>query len=221
MRKTSENLRAGFTLVEMFVVIGIILVLMGASVGGYSAMTKRAQKARGQELVSNVATALNILFQKQGRWPTALLNEADGDGQLTAKAAACLAVNKLISLSYTKVEKDGESFYTLSGLDRYGIISPWAQAAVKNAGTSGGGTGLRVPSGGTVKDHILHYALDKTGEGIVEASVGGVSVRIRANAVVWCSGMDGKEEPYPYAGKGSKGRGGDDIYSWSPSQVEK
>ena len=52
--------KSGCTLVEMLVVIGIIAVLVGASIGGFSAMTKTAEKAKCQELVSNVATALTV-----------------------------------------------------------------------------------------------------------------------------------------------------------------
>lgn len=228
------GMKRGFSLIEMLVVIGIIVTLMGASVGVYSHMTKRAQQARGRELVSNVATALNVLFQQKGKWPTALMSEASGGaGRLKARPAACLAVNKLMSLTYTKREQDGESYYTLSGLDRFGIVTPWAQAVIKRAGTSGGGTGLRVPSGGTVEDHILYYALDTTGEGIVKANVGGVALKIRANAAVWCAGMDGVLTPYPFSSSGgsgakgqssaskSKSRMGDDIYSWAPNQVER
>lgn len=226
-------MKKGFSLIEMLVVIGIIVTLMGTSVGVYSHMTKRAQQARGRELVSNTATALNLLFQKKGKWPAALMSEANsGEGRLRARPAACLAVNKLMSLTYTTREQDGESYYTLSGLDRFGIVSPWAQAVIKRAGTSGGGTGLKVPSGGTVEDHILYYALDKTGNGIVEANVGGVALKIRANAAVWCAGMDGVLSPYPFAGGASGGgrgqnanqsktRLGDDIYSWAPNQVER
>ena len=219
MRVESRGMRRGFSLIEMLVVIGIIAVLMGTAVGGYSFATKRAQAARGRELVANTATALNLLFQKDGKWPSALLNEAgSGAGRLTARAAACLAVKKLMSLTYTKVEKDGESYYTLSGLDRCGIVTPWAAAALKQAG-NGGSESTKVPMGGTVKDHQLYYALDKTGEGIVEANVGGETLRIRANAVVWSigpSGGDRSHQPWPY----SKGQRRDDIYSWSASQVE-
>ena len=228
---TASAASSGFTLIEMLVVIGIIVTLMGASIAAYSGMTKRAQQARGRELVANTATALNLLFQRKGKWPEALASEAASkQGRLNARAAACLAVDKLMTLTYRKVENNGESYYTLSGLDRFGIISPWAQAAVKRVGASGGSTALNVPSGGTVEDHILYYALDDDGDGVVEASVGGASLRIRANAAVWCAGMDGVLAPYPYAGGGAggggqsgshaRGRGGDDIYSWAPTQVE-
>lgn len=216
-------MQKGFTLIEMLIVMGIIAILIGAGIGSYSHMTRRAQQAQGRELVANTATALNLLFQKFGNWPKALRNEAgSGAGRLRARPAACLAVNKLMSLTYTTMEENGEKIYTLAGNDRYGIVTPWAQAVIKR---SNGGE--KVPSGGTIDDHVLYYALDLTGEGFVEANVGGTAIKVRSNAIVWCAGMDGVLEPYPYAGGSGKGsgkstsRGGDDIYSWSPMQVER
>ena len=61
---TAKGTRAGFTLIEMLVVIGIITVLIGASLGGYTAMTRSAERAKCQELVANTATALTALFQQ-------------------------------------------------------------------------------------------------------------------------------------------------------------
>ena len=61
--------KTGFTLIEMLVVIGIIAVLMGSTVVGIGKMRKTAQKARTQETVSNAATALTIIFQKEMNWP--------------------------------------------------------------------------------------------------------------------------------------------------------
>ena len=204
-------MKKGFTLIEMLVVIGIIAALMAASIGGYSFATKSAQTARGRETVSNAATALNELFHLQNRWPPRLLTASKGQRQLTAEAAACLAVNGLMSLSYTKAEKEGETIYTLSGLDRCGIVDPWAMDALKHAPSGSSGENVRVPSGGTVKDHILYFALDEDGDGITEANVGGKQLRIRATAVTWSCGLDGVEAPY---------RKGDDIYSWNLRQVE-
>ena len=220
-------MRKGFTLIEMLVVIGIIAALIGASLGGYSFATKRAQKARGRELVSNVATALNVLYQRQNRWPPRLLTEAEGEGRLTAQAAYVLA-------KFEKKENEndnlpvenrprGEMSLTydihsmeLKGLDRCGIVTPWAMEVLRRLPQGDTGLSASVPSGGKVQDHQLHFALDTEGKGFVEARVKGKTVKIRGTVAVWCWGMNGVEDDY----EGSmSGRGScDDIYSWTRAQ---
>jgi len=217
-------MRKGFTLVEMLVVIGIIAVLIGATIGGYSSMTKTAEKAKGQELVSNVATALTALFQKEGAWPKRLASNGSSDGELNESAALPLAKGGYFSLTTSGSGKDMK----LAGVDRFGIISPWALAKVKGRGSTASLTDI-ISGTRTVKDHILHYALDLDGDGVIlGAMVGGKSVNIRATAAVWCGGKDGVIDPYPYAEDGSGGKEKnesgrstktDDIYSWTPGQT--
>ena len=218
--ENAKSLRPAFTLIEMLVVMGIIAVLIGASIGGYSAMTKSAERARCQELVSNVAVALTALFQNEGVWPKRLAREGSTDGKLDENAAYALVAN---GRSYFSLTKNGDR---LGGHDRFGILTPWAQAVVKRLGTSAS-KGSRVGSM-TVDDHILHYALDLDGDGkILGASVGGRSVDVRATAIVWCCGKDGVIDPYPYGGgaggkgssSGSSGGKTDDVYSWTPAQT--
>ena len=215
-------MKRGFTLVEMLVVIGIIAVLVGASIGGYSAVTKSAEKAKCQELVSNVATALTAMFQQEGVWPKRLATQGKTDGKLDAQTAYALVAGQTAYFSLTKKGNQ------LAGNDRFGIVTPWAAAAIKRAGASASlGTAI---GSMTVDDHILHYALDLDGDGkILGASVGGQSVDIRATAAVWCCGKDGVISPYPYAGGGSgtlganKGGGNDrcdDVWSWTPGQTK-
>jgi len=217
--------RKGFTLIEMLVVIGIIAVLVGASIGGYSAMTKSAEKARCQELVSNVATALTALFQEEGSWPKTLAKEGSTDGKLDEDVAKALVLKRRYGIKYFSLTTDGNK---LGGHDRFGIVTPWAQTVIKAQGQSA--TKSSKVGSKTVDDHILHYALDLDGDGrITGANVGGRSVDVRATAIVWCCGKDGVIDPYPYGqgggngGKGSTSRasGGktDDVYSWTPAQT--
>lgn len=201
-------MKKGFTLIEMLVVIGIIAALVAAAVGSYSSITATAERSKCQELVSNVATALTVLYQREGSWPKRLAVSGAIGGKLDESAAA--ALKGYFALSFDENN-------ALNGLDRFGIVSPWATAVIKRYGTSAakstavthGPRGER-----TVDDHTLRYAVDLDGDGIIRGvMVGSESVDVRATAVVWCGGKDGYIESY------SKGLKSDDVYSWSPGQT--
>ena len=201
-------MKKGFTLVEMLVVLGIIAVLVGATIGGYSKFAKTAEKTRCQELVNNTATALALVFQQNGSWPRVIRTAAQGDNRLTAAVAYPLASN----LSLTTANG------ALSGYDQMGVVSPWATAVIKRLANGQAKNAVAestpVPSGGTIGDHTLRFAIDFDGDGIIDgADVGGDPVDIRATAAVWCCGKDGKIEAY------SRGLRGDDVYSWSKGQT--
>ena len=196
-------MRKAFTLVEMLVVIGIIAVLVAASIGGFAGMTRAAENKKCQELVANTATALTFLFQKKGMWPM-VLRDGNAAHLLDDKAARALAA----PMSLTT---DGNG--KLAGLDRLGLVTPWAAAVVKRRGSSAS-LGDVVPGGGTVEDHLLRYAIDDDGDGIIrDVNVGGESVSVRATAIVWSCGKDGKNWPY------SKGIKKGCSYSWTPGQT--
>lgn len=209
MKKANNR---GFTLIEMLVVIGIIAILVGTSIAGFSGITKSAEKAKGQELVANAATALTALFQEEGCWPKKLAAEGKTDGRLDEKVCVALAKSRYFSLSY-----DAQTM-KLTGHDRFGILTPWGATAVKRIGVKAD-LSTKVNSLSTVEDHVLYYALDLDGDGVIKgANVGGESVDVRATAIVWSIGKSGgnKGKPWPY----KTGLKKDDIYSWTPAQTK-
>lgn len=208
--------RAGFTLMEMLVVIGIVAILMGAAVVGFGGMTKRAQRTKTQELVSNAATALTIIFQEKKSWPKPIIDGMSGK-KLTPEVCAAFVrhgKNGLLGLSYkNETGEDGVTRRVIDSqsIDRFGLIDPQAQAIVKR--DSGASLSTRVGTGGTINDHILYYSVDVDGDGITEVTAGGKTAKVRATACVWSFGPDGVEAP-------SRSRG-DDVYSWRPDQEVK
>ena len=202
------NDRKGFTLIEMLVVMGIIAILSGALLMGYGKLTRTAQRARAQETVSNVATALNIILQKNGTWPSGLAayhgSDSNGKG-CVVEVAKIFSAQKLLGVSMSNGKP--------AGSDRCGIVDPWAVAVLKRDTFAKDSTA--VPSGGTVKAHIIYYALDTDYDGITEAKVCGETVRVRANAIAWCAGGDG------ILGNSYSGHdkyNSDNVYSWNKKQ---
>ncbi len=200
--------RSGFTLIEMLVVIGIIATLAGVTIASLSKFMKSAERARCQELVSNAATALTAYYQQHGLWPKALVKNSGSDLGLDENAALPLAKGKYMSLT---IDSGGTQ---LGGYDKFGVVTPWALSVIKAKGTSAS-TATKVPSGGTIQDHVLRYAIDVDGDGIIpDLAIGGELVSVRATAVVWCGGKDGKIESY------ATGRKKDDVYSWTVGQTQ-
>ena len=212
--------KQGFTLIEMLVVMGIIAILSGSLMAGFSHITKSAQRARAQETVSNVASSLTLMLQKKGRWPgdenNALIahHGKDGDGVGTVEIVA--KVFKKYGMMGISTDGTGK----LVGQDSCGIVDPWAQKVLKRIrATEGNGKDLKVPSGGTVRDHVIYYAVDEDLDGITEATVCGDKIKVRASAIAWSAGANGR------LGKGHRGARNkdneDNVYSWRFDQEVK
>lgn len=196
-------MRKGFSLVEMLVVIGILAILIGMGMNTFSGATRKAQQARAQALVSDVATALESILIKEGSFPGKILSAGETGHEMDENMAYELAKRKAMSLDY-------EGTRTV-GIDCCGVVSPWAQDVIKRKKDANSGTA--VPSGGTVGSHRVRFAVDVDGDGYINLPI--VGGRIRAVAAAWCCGRDGNDT-YSY----SEGVRHGCSYSWSRKQVE-
>ena len=221
VRLMNKNRKKGFSLVEMLVVIGIISVLSGALIMGIDRVRKTAQRSKAQEIVSNTATALGIIFQKEMGWPQLLLNWSGK--QLEAEPSHVFVRFNLLGLSYDSKSYNASKrsgIIKLVGADRCGVVDPWATAVLKRktSSTERDGLALKVDTGGTVQDHILWFAIDDDGDGITEVNIpGSPAIRVRASACVWSAGADGVLGKYGRRDKAAD----DDVYSWSRGQEVK
>jgi prepilin-type N-terminal cleavage/methylation domain-containing protein len=208
MKMFKKDKKSGFTLMELLVVMTIIAILASAMVMGYGSVTRTAQRQKASEAVSQTAQALSILLNKTGSWPAEIISYHGKDGAgrgMVKDVAKVFAKHNLLGISK---DKSGEPI----GISRFGVVDPWAEAVLKKEKAT---QSSRVSSGGTVLDHIIYYAVDEDGDGITVASVSGQTLEIRATAVAWCAGADGKLEAYSRRGHS------DDIYSWAKGHVVK
>lgn len=209
----------GFTMVEMLVVIGIIVVLMGALAVSVSGVTKTANKARDQELVSNAAAALAIMHQDRGSWPPVLVQKAQGEHLLDKEVVRELKIHAAKYRPLLGVSKNED---LEKGPFRCGIVDDIAAATLKKKSSNNEqtrcGTAKRDGSPTVVKDHILRFSVDYDDDGFTEADVAGKHVKVRAPAIVWCLGANGEEDDRTKVGSA---KSNDDTYSWRADQEKK
>jgi len=210
----------------MLVVMGIIAALVTASLAGYRHVLKTGEQARAHELVSNVATALAALFEREGVWPKEIRQRNASGDKLDAKVAWYLRKDFGLKVASDADEDTTEvSKRQTIGLDRFGIITPWATASLKRRKPEDlkkSADALSVPGGGTVDDHTVRFAVDLNGDGLIEnVSIGGVGrnakssmISVRATAIAWCCDREGKIVDYATGVR----KGG--IYSWSHGQTK-
>ena len=226
-----QKRQSGFTLIEMMVVIAIIGILAGALFVSFSAITKSSQKAKATEAVSNAKTALESLYLKLNRWPKEILNAQLHGGYrvMDENVAKVLFKYKVINVD-CEVPSNARSLedYKLRGVDRCGIVDPWAQDVLKKADKGLNGQALlsrSVASGGKVEDHRIYFAVDRDDDGFVTSAEGApVNNKVRAKVITWCAGADGglgdcnTDTAKKMSVNGRSISNADNVYSWRRTQ---
>ena len=210
--RPSTALRGGFTLVEMLVVIGVIGLLAGALLGAFTHLKTSARQAQAQALVGEVATALTAYLQQYREWPEALTKRTEMD----ETACWVLQQAKLLDVTGKRVASDGTIEENKSSLDRFGLLDPWGRAALRRT-PSISSSEVTIEGGRKLSEHRLQYCLDLNYDGYVDALDKSPikDQKIRASAIVWSRGPDGKDD-YEASGKRYPI---DDRLSWNYGQA--
>ncbi|MEI6645358.1 MAG: type II secretion system protein [bacterium] len=202
-----KRLQRGFTLVEMLVVMGIVGVLIAMLTGAFKYVQNTAWQSRSQELVSNVATALSIYIQREGTWPDEVLNSG---GVVNNEVCKVLKQAKLLDVSTVNITAAGIVTINQNSPERFGLFSPWGQRMIRGIPKTTASLGS-LPSADLLK-HILQFRVDINLDGKIDSSdsqlgaIPGVGSVIRASAIVWSCGPNGKADGSTGAKKASENR---------------
>ncbi len=198
---------AGFTLVEMLVIIGIIGILSSALVTSVSHLKRSAQRSNAQGAVNNAKVALEAYLQTNREWADEMVHALEIDYDV----AKILSDEKLLDL----VVPDNPS--TSTSLDRFGFLDDWGRLQLRRNPNISSDTQLG-SDGIPIKDHRIQFRLDTNYDGYVDGSEGSPNgLRFRASVIVWSRGPDGKDDFGPSGGRYPK----DDLISWNHSGVVK
>ena len=198
LMKYSHDLRsrssAGFTLMELLVVISIILILAGMSFAVSTKVLEKAKKARAANTASQLVQAISTYYTEYRKYPV----KTAGGGQDTTVQSSNELMDVLLAAEGNELNPRRIVFF--SGNQAKGSSKRY------RGGVAGSGTG-----GGTLHDPfdkgtgLYTVVMDTNYNGrLADPETGGGSENIPKSVIAWSFGPDGEDD------KGKK----DDIATW-------
>lgn len=160
--KQQTLLRAGFTIVELLIVIVIIGILAAITIVAYNGVQSKAQKAKMTSDISQISRAITIARESTQKSTLQITgNRIHGSGGV---AAACnsnpsgtdLATLPKSSSCWTAYTKFLDTISTASGLMIRDIVDPWGRPYAISE---------REENGGCTQDAIWAFTNPYTGWG--------------------------------------------------------
>ena len=178
MKKAEFEKKAGFTMLELLVVITILAIIVGAMVSGYGRAQKAAWASRSQSLALQTATAWNSYLMDNQVWPKNL------DESMTVNMCKIIGGaegrRRYMDLAYegSRAAENSKG----RGEALYGLLDAWGQIRIKQGRTTG------------LDDFRIQVRFDENYDGVIDSSEGSpTGESIRATVIAWSWGNpDGK-----------------------------
>lgn len=179
-----KNLKAGFTLIEILVVVSILAILSGIGFSLFSAKD-RAEEKNASDICKQIADAWTIASQDIDALDQCPI--PSGVQDIDPDMCAILAVNGGYSVAYLDETNDSDNARGLKknkNADaelKFGLLSPIGLKLFKSGASES-----------DIKEHLYQFVYDTTGDGQIDAADGMPNQLlpkgepIAGKAAVWC-----------------------------------
>lgn len=134
MRRTEKQ---AFTLIELMVVIGIIVILLSLAFPVFQGVLERAKKVQAKNDLTQIVTAVNAFYTEYGRYPTTASTDGTGtygpggstteNGALLSELRATTSALNTRQIAFISLPDSKDQTNPRSGLKSStgGFYDPW------------------------------------------------------------------------------------------------
>ena len=199
MRRTEEQ---SFTLIELMVVIGIIVILLSLAFPVFQGVLERAKKVQAKNDLTQIVTAVNAFYTEYGRYPATCTTTTDayfGGGTAPSGSTSC-GTNDVL---FNELRATGS--YTINTRQIVFISPPQDTTQTSPKGKIGSDNQFHDP---WASAYSIEIDADYNNQVANPYGSGGGAGPIRQGAIGWSVGKD------LTLGSGGKFTNSDDVISW-------